>query len=151
MVFLNRADRLVSHNGFGGAFQLAADQNDFIAAGCQPLCMGNCVGHENGGGCSDKIDHMRCRRSRIEKDEIIRFNQGCRILCNFPLGVAVQLIFLCNGVLMRRHFLTGLHGTAEYLFQLALLIERRDIAAYRRFRSVEKIPDFRHGNASLFF
>ena len=32
VVFLNRADRLVSHNGFGGAFQLAADQNDFIAA-----------------------------------------------------------------------------------------------------------------------
>ena len=30
VVFLNRADCLVSHNGFGGAFQLAADQNDLI-------------------------------------------------------------------------------------------------------------------------
>ena len=112
--------------------------------------MVNGVCHENGGGCPDEIDHMRCCRSRVEKNEIVRLNEGGRIFCDFPFGVAVQLIFLRNGVLVCRHLLTGLHGAAEYLFQLALLVERCDIAAYRGLRCIEKIPDFRHGDASLF-
>ena len=113
--------------------------------------MVNGVCHENGGGCPDEIDHMRRCRSRVEKDEIVRLDEGCRIFCDFPFGIAVQLIFLCNGVLVCRHLLAGFHGAAEYLFQLALLVERCDIAAYRGLRCIEKIPDFRHGDASLFF
>ena len=113
--------------------------------------MVNGICHEYGGGCPDEIDHMRCCRSRVEKNEIVRLNEGGRIFCDFPFGVAVQLIFLRNGVLVCRHLLTGFHGTAEYLFQFALLVERCDIAAHRRLRCIEKLLDLCHGDASLFF